>query len=191
MSDTCRDQVNNMVNQQKQSQVQTLIKSLQSSNNFALVKFERTLHTTLETLRRDLKVSGSKLKVIKNALFIKALNKLIGQNKSLSNLKQQTKELKDNSALLLLGKDWSKGLSAFHKFSDKEKSLSFKIGVLDNQVYQTQDLIKIALLPSKEELIAKVIGSMKTPISKLNFSLRFNMQKFVYIINQKSKRESS
>lgn len=180
-----------MVNQQKQSQVQALIKSLQSSNNFALVKFERTLHTTLETLRRDLKVSGSKLKVIKNALFIKALNKLIGQNKSLSNLKQQTKELKDNSALLLLGKDWSKGLSAFHKFSDKEKSLSFKIGVLDNQVYQTQDLIKIAQLPSKEELIAKVIGSMKTPISKLNFSLRFNMQKFVYIISQKSKRESS
>ncbi len=177
-----------MVNQQKRSQVQTLIESLQSSNNFALVRFEKTLHTALEALRKDLRASGSKLKVIKNTLFMKALNRLSGQNKSLSELKQQTKELKDNSALLLLGKDWSKGLGVFHKFSDKEKSLSFKIGVLDDQVYQTRDLIKIAQLPSKQELIAKVIGSMKTPVSKLNFTFRFNIQKFVYIISQQSQR---
>ena len=179
-----------MASQTKQSQVENLIDVIQKSNNFALIKFQKTLHTTLESLRNDLKTNNSQIRVIKNSLFQKAFNKLVSKNKKLANLKDSVKSLRDNTALLLLGDEWNKGLTAFYKFAKKEQTLSFKFGFLDEAVYQSADLTKMAELPPKEELLAKVIGSMKTPISHLHYTMKYNMQKFVYILSEQSKKTS-
>lgn len=177
-----------MVSNNKQLQVQTLIDAIEGKKNFALVKFDKTLHTTLENLRKELRDSNAKLKVVKNSLFIKALNKLAAKDKNFKTVREQASGLKDNTAFLMLGEDWSRGLSAFYKFIKGEQSLSFKIGFLDNAVYSTADLTKIAQLPGKDQLIAKIIGGMKTPLSNFNYALKFNMQKFVYILSEKSKQ---
>ncbi|QQG44025.1 MAG: 50S ribosomal protein L10 [Candidatus Roizmanbacteria bacterium] len=177
-----------MVNTSKKNQVQSFIDLIEKNKNFVIVSFEKTLHTTLESLRKDLRQSGAKIKIIKNSLFQKALNKEALKNKNLEDLQKKFKELQKNSAILMLGDQWNKGLSAFYNFAKKETFLSFKIGFLDDQVYMNDDLKKIAQLPSKEELLAKVIGGLKTPISNLNYALKFNMQKFVYILTAKSKQ---
>lgn len=177
-----------MVNENKQLQVQNLIDLIQGTSNFALVKFEKTLHSTLEALRKDLAKNGAKLRVVKNSLIVKAFNKLAANNKELHDLQKKASDLKENSALLILGEEWNKGLSAFYNFAKKEQSLSFKLGLLDKSVYLSEDLKKIAQLPPKDQLIAKIIGSMKTPVSKFNYSIKFNMQKFVYILSEKSKK---
>jgi large subunit ribosomal protein L10 len=177
-----------MVNDTKQKQVQSLIDAIEQTGNFALVKFEKTLHTTLEALRTDLRETDTKFKVIKNTLFEIALNKLAHKEKKFRELKTQAAALKENSALLLLGKEWNKGLTAFHKFAKKDQTLSFKVGIIDQELYVSNDLIRLAQLPSKEELVAKVIGNMKTPISKFNYALKFNLQKFAYILSEKSKQ---
>jgi len=44
----------------------------------------------------------------------------------------------------------------------------------------------MAELPSKEELLGKIIGSMKSPMSKFVYALKFNTNKLVYILKQKS-----
>lgn len=179
-----------MASQDKQLQVDALIKLIQQSSNFALVKFEKTLHTSLESLRKELRANGAKIQVIKNSLFIKALNKLSNENKDYIEFTKKASDTRDNSALLMLGEDWSKALGAFHKFTKKETTLSFKLGLIDKTVYLTDDLNKIAQLPSRDQLIAKVIGSMKAPISSLNYAIKFNMQKFVYILSEKSKQSN-
>ncbi|MBI4004638.1 50S ribosomal protein L10 [Candidatus Roizmanbacteria bacterium] len=155
-----------------------------------MIKFEKTLHTTLETLRSELRNHSTQLKIVKNSLLSKALNKLSQQDSSFQPLAEDKQSLRENSALLLLSDEWSKGLGAFQKFREKELTLFYKVGILDKQVYHSDDLTRIAKLPSKDELIAKVIGNMKTPISSFNFALKFNLQKFVYVLSEKSKQSN-
>lgn len=176
-----------MVSTQKQSAVESFVEKLQKNSNFALIKFDKTTHQSLETLRKALKKEQSTFLVIKNTLFEKAINKLALENKKIKELKKKFFPLKETTALLSLGADWSKGLNAFYQFVQKEKTLGFKFGILDNQGYDEIHLTQIAQLPGKDQLMAKIIGSMKNPTAKLVYALKYNTQKFVYILNQKSK----
>ena len=176
-----------MVSKQKKTAVESFVDKLQKNSNFVLIKFEKTTHQTLEALRKELRKQGSSFSIVKNTLFEKAINKLMLQNKSLKELKKKFFPLKDTSALLSLGSDWSKGLHSFYEFIQKEKTLDFKFGLLDHQNYDASALTQIAQLPGKDQLLAKIIWSMKTPASRLVYALKYNTQKFVFILNQKSK----
>lgn len=177
-----------MVSKQKQSAVESFVKKLQKNSNFALIKFDKTTHQALETLRKALKKEQSSFNVIKNTLFEKAINKLSLQNKSLKELKSKFFPLRETSALLSLDMDWSKGLNAFYQFIQKEKTLDFKFGILDNQGYDAATLLAIAKLPGKDQLMARIIGSMKIPMNKLVYALKYNTNRFVYVLGQKSKQ---
>ena len=176
-----------MVNQQKQSQVDNLSQTLTKSSNFIFVKFEKTNHQTLEKLRKELKKNQAKLTVIKNSLLEKSINKLSTTNKLFADFRKKFFPLKESTAVLMLEGDWGKGLNAFYQFMSHEKTLSFKFGTLDKALYSENEVARIAQLPGKDQLMAKIIGSMKSPISKLVYAMKFNTNKFVYILQAKSK----
>lgn len=176
-----------MVNQLKLSQVDNLSKILTKSSNFIFVKFEKTNHQTLEKLRKELKKNQARLTVIKNSLLEKSINKLSTTNKLFADFRKKFFPLKDSTAVLMLEGDWGKGLNAFYQFMLREKTLSFKFGTLDQALYSEADVARIAQLPSKDQLMAKIIGSMKSPMSKFVYSMKFNTNKFVYILQQKAK----
>ncbi len=179
-----------MSNLKKESQINALMQQLENKTNFALIKYEKTLHTTLESLRKDLIVSNSKLKIVKNTLFEKAVRRLTPKNKEFNDVAKMTFPLKENTALLLLGEDWSKGLSVFSKFLEKEKSIKFKFGLLENKAYPAKQIEQIAKLPGKDQLIAQLIGTMKAPMSHMTYAMKFNIQKLVYVLNAQSKKAS-
>lgn len=179
-----------MVNTQKQSQLDKITSFLKNSSGFALIKFEKTTHTSLESLRKQLKKNDSKLMVIKNTILQKAINILSSAKDQahLRDLQKQTRTLKENTGILGFGKDWSLGMNAFFTFSKADKTVGFKVGVLDKQTYGEESLLRIAQLPSRGELVGKMLGGMKSPTSHFVNALKFNMQKFVYILNAKAKQ---
>lgn len=179
-----------MVSQDKKSQVDLLTNLLKEKTNFLLVKIDKTTHQSLEGLRKQLRKDGSSLQVIKNTLFQKAIN-LSNDKPLFKDLKKKFFPLREPSAIVTFDKDWSNGLKAIFDFIQKEKTLSFKMGLLDNILYSTDEMERIAKLPGRNELMAKIIGSLKSPMSKLVYSLKFNTNKFVYILNQKSKEVKS
>jgi ribosomal protein L10 len=83
--------------------------------------------------------------------------------------------------------DWSRGLNAFFQFMKAEKSLSFKFGSLDQALYSESEVIRIAQLPGKNQIVGMIINSMKSPMSKTVYAMKYNTQKLVYILQQKSK----
>ena len=176
-----------MVSKQKKSQVDSLSNIFKNDKNFAIVKIDKTTHQNLESLRKELRKSKSSIKVIKNALFEKALNRSPSGKPLLKEMKKKFFPLKETSALVDFNKDWSTGLKSFYEFIQKEKTLSFKFSLLDKVLYNGDETIKIAKLPSKDELVAKLIGSLKSPMAKFIYSLKFNTNKFVYILQSKSK----
>lgn len=180
-----------MVNNNKKNQVDSIFQLVDKNPNILLVKIGKTTHQSLESLRRELRKSNSKIKVIKNTLFEKSVNKIALKNKLFKDLKKQFFPLKETTALVTLGENWSEGLKALYQFSKKDSSVSFKFGLLDESLYDTSKTIQIAQLPSKEELLGKIIGSMKSPMSKFVYALKYNTNKFVYILNAKSKEVKS
>jgi len=78
-------------------------------------------------------------------------------------------------------------MNAFFNFSKDEKSISFRLGCLDNSTYNADQMVSIAQLPSKTVLLSNVIGSMKSPVSHFIHAIKFNTQKLVYILNAKAK----
>lgn len=178
-----------MASLKKQQTVDKIIKFFESYPNLTLLKFERTKHSTLEELRRSLKKSQAKLKVVKNSIFAKALEKAAAKNPKIKDFSAKIKTLLSaNTAIMGLSNDWSMGLNAFSKFSDKEKSLSFKAGILDGKIYLAEQMLAISKLPSKGELIAKIIGSLNAPISKTVYSIKFNTNKLVYVLKAKASK---
>lgn len=176
-----------MKNLKKKSQVENLLNILKEKSNFALVKIEKTTHQNLEILRKNLKKNKSNLKVIKNTFFEKAINKLTQKNPLFKELKNKFFPLKETSALITFDENFIDGLKSFFEFSQKEKSLSFRFSLLDKNIYDHLQTEKIAQLPSKNQLIAKLISSFKSPVNKFVYSLKYNTNKLVYILKQKAK----
>lgn len=179
-----------MVNEKKLTFVQKIQDLLSNNQNFALIKIDKTNHKTLENLRKQLKKNQAVFKVIKNSLFQKSINKLAFDSTPYAHLKKSFFPLKDASALLLFDKEWDKGLGTFYQFSTKESSLSFKFGLLDGKVYKSEELLQIAQLPSKNQLIANLIGSFKSPSSRLIYSMKFNLTKLIFVLKEKSKKSN-
>lgn len=177
-----------MVNTNKKNQVDGLLKLVENNPNILLVKIGKTTHQSLESLRRELLKSNSKVKVIKNTLFEKAINKISAKNNLFKELKKQFLPLKETTGLVTLSEKWNDGLKAVYIFSKKDSSLSLRMSMLDQNLYDTSKTLQIAMLPSREELLGKIIGSMKSPMSKFVYALKYNTNKFVYILNAKSKK---
>jgi len=177
-----------MANQTKKTQVTSLVELLNSAPNFALIKYEKTKHKALEELRTGLREQESKIKIVKNTLLQKALQDRAKSKTELQDLITKIFPLKESTAVLTLGEDYAKGLKAFHTFAKKDATISFKIGILDNSVYLSEELQKIAVLPSKTELIAKLIGGLKSPSSKLVYTMKFNISKLTLVLKERQKK---
>ena len=180
-----------MINTVKKNQVDLILKTIEENPNILLAKIGKTTHQSLETLRKELRKSDSKIKVIKNTLFEKAVNKVALKNKIFVDFKKQFFPLKETTALVTLGERWYDGLKALYLFSKKDTTLNLKLAMLDKNLYNSEKVLQIAQLPSREELLGKIIGSMKSPMSKFVYALKFNTNKFVYILNAKSREVKS
>jgi len=186
-SPTRRGKGQNMVNTQKKEQVKKIADSINKNKNFVLVKYEAISTKTFDDLKNKLKKVNSSVTVVKNTLFEKTVNLLSKDNKKIDDLRSGFFPLKDPTAIVYLGENWSEPLKIFYEFAKDIKNLNFKLGILDKTIYDDKQLLKISRLPTKEQLIAKIIGSFKSPTQKLVYASKFNMNKFVYILKQKSK----
>ena len=56
-------------------------------------------------------------------------------------------------------------------FAKDHKKLELKAGIVEKQIYDANMIKAIAAIPSREVLIAKLLGSFKAPLSKLAYVL--------------------
>lgn len=70
----------------------------------------------------------------------------------------------------------AKVLSEFAKSNEK---FIVKVGAMPNQVMSTADVAQLATMPSRDELLAKLLGTMQAPIAKFVQTLNEVPSKFV------------
>lgn len=76
------------------------------------------------------------------------------------------------------------------KFSKDSGKLVLKAAVFEGQLVSPEMIKEMALLPSKEELLAKLVGGLKAPVVNFVFVLSGIYRKLVYVLSEiKNKKE--
>ncbi len=167
-----------MPNLKKVETVDRITNKLQENQNITLIGFDKTSHIALEHLRKSLRKTNATLTVVKTSLLQKAIERV----EALTELRAKALPIKESTAIVNMAGDWSASLRALYEFAKKETSVFFKIALLDTVVYEKAALERLAQLPSKVELLGTLIGSLKSPVNRLDYAVKFPMTYFVNVL---------
>jgi large subunit ribosomal protein L10 len=149
----------------KQRDLAALTESLQHSKSAMVVSFSGVTVTKDQEFRNSLREAGANYEVVKNTLARIAVKG--------TQFEDVTEHLKGVTAIAWTDNDpvvLSKAVSKFMK--DNADLYTFKTGVVDGKLVDLKLLTTIANLPSKDELIAKLL-----------FVLNSSAQRLVTVIN--------
>ena len=164
---------------QKEEQVQKMIESMDKSKSIILVNYQGLKNNEIENLKKNLRAEGIGFQITKNTLFKIALKK--------AGLSIED-SLLDQPVAVIWGADDevtpSKIAVAFKKEAEKLEI----IGGIVNKNFADENTIKqLAALPGREELYAKLVGTLNAPMYRLVNALQGNLRSLVYILDQYQK----
>ena len=136
--------------EQKQRDLDALAQQFKTATTGMLIGFKKLTVAKDQELRRQLRDAGARYSVVKNTLARKAAEG--------TPFAQAADHFKGVTALALAEGDpvqLSKAISKFVK--DNPDVFTFKAGVVEGRVVALKDVEAIATLPSKEELISKIM----------------------------------
>jgi large subunit ribosomal protein L10 len=117
-----------------------------------------------DALRANLRKEGVGFTVYKNTLIKRAI--------SGTDYEQFGDVLKGSTALAFSGEDITAGARVLAKAIKDYKKMAFKGGVVEGQVYDKAMVEEFATIPPRDELIARFMGSIQSPMTKLALTLK-------------------
>ena len=114
-------------------------------------------------LRKQLREAGVVYKVYKNTMLHLAFDG--------TDFAQLDKDLEGPTAIAFGIEDETAPARIINNFAKDCPALEMKAGVVEGIVYDKAGVEKLATIPSKEVLIAKLLGSIKAPLSNLAYLL--------------------
>lgn len=143
----------------KQPIVQEISDVIKDSQTVVVVDY-RGLSVAEDTLlRKQLREAGISYKVYKNTLVSRAV-----EGTEYESLKDV---LEGPNAFAVSKEDATAPARLLAEFAKKAPALEIKAGIVEGTFYDAAGMKEIAKIPSREVLISRLLGSMKSPISNL------------------------
>jgi large subunit ribosomal protein L10 len=168
--------------QAKAESVQALKDRLGSAKTAVLTEYRGLTVRQLSDLRKQLKANAAEYRVVKNRLA-----RLAVKNSSMEPL---APHLTGPTGLVLTAQDPVGVARALQVFARTNPALSIKVGFVEGNVLQPQDLKALADLPSKEALRAQLVGAIQGPMSQLVTLLTAPQRELVRVLEARSKGSS-
>ena len=149
---------------EKQQVVAELAEKLKSAASGVLVNYSGITVEDDTKLRAALRNAGVEYKVMKNTLTGRACE-MVGYG----DMKQY---LEGMTALAISASDPIAPAKILKEYADKVESFEIKAGFIDGGVIDANAVNDLASIHSKEVLIAKMLGSLQSPISGLAVALQ-------------------
>ena len=163
---------------QKKKIIEDLKEKLSKQKSVVFVDFSGLNSKEIFDLRNKLKKADGLLKVAKKTLLE------IAFKKSKIPIWEKIKEIPGQLALILGFKEGYEFSKIAYEFSQENKNLKILGGFFENDLKDAEEVITLAKLPSREELLANLVGSIAAPISNFNNILKANIKGLIYIIKQ-------
>ena len=142
----------------KKAQVAELVEALKGATTGVLVDYRGLTVEEDTKLRNNLRAAGVQYFVVKNTLL-----RLATKETGLEDLDS----ILHGPAALAISEDAVAPAKVLADYAKENEKLELKSGFMDGKVLSMDELKQLAKTPSKETLIAKIMGSLNSPISGL------------------------
>ena len=155
---------------EKDDVVAEVAELLSTSKMTVVAKFQGTTVKALQSLRKDAKGTGTRVKVVKNRLVIKALQ----QNDTLKGV--DVSQLEGMLLYAFNAEDEVAPAQSLHTFAKLNPTLEF-VGAItaEGRFIDANSVKDLAGLPSKNQLIAQVVATLLSPVHDVTNALSGNL----------------
>ena len=145
----------------KEAKVAEIKEKLEKAQSVILADYQGLTVEEDTQLRKNLRAEGIEYKVYKNTLVTIAAKEL--------GLDGIVEFLEGPVSIAFGYDDATAAARILNDFAKDHKKLELKAGVVEGVVYDKAKIEQLASIPSKEVLIAKLLGSIKSPLSNLAY----------------------
>ena len=153
----------------KQPVVQAIAEDVKDAVSVVLVDYRGLTVAEDTEMRKQLREAGVVYKVCKNTMMKRAFEG--------TDFAALDEHLEGPSAIAISKDDATAPARILCKFAKNAKALELKAGVVEGTLYDTDALNELAKIPSRDELISKLLGSLQSPITNLARDLNQNAEK--------------
>jgi large subunit ribosomal protein L10 len=145
--------------QAKQIIIDEIKEKLNGAQSAVVIDYMGTTVAEADTMRKELREANVDYTVYKNTLLKRAI-----EGTEFEPLKDI---LEGPTAIAISKEDATAPARILKGVIDRYKKMSFKAGVVEGNFYDQEAIKEIANIPSRDVLIAKFMGSIQSPVSKL------------------------
>ena len=143
----------------KQPIVDEIKSKVEGATTVVLVDY-RGLNVEQDTrLRKNLREAGCEYKVYKNTIMRRAFEG--------TDCAQLDSLLEGPSAIAISKDDATAPIRILNNMAKEAEALEFKAAIVEGNFYDAEGVKALASIPSREELISKLLGSLQSPITNL------------------------
>ncbi len=164
-----------MPTEKKNEAIEALKTRIAESQNVFFTDFRGLTVGELRTLRNALRKESAAYAVIKNTLFGIA----VGPERR-AELKSV---LEGPTAVAFVGSDPVGAAKALTQFATESKKLQIKAAIVDGKVIDRAHVEALSRVPPRTELLARLVGSLRSPISRLHGAMSGHHRKLVYVLS--------
>ncbi|KKT26249.1 MAG: 50S ribosomal protein L10 [Parcubacteria group bacterium GW2011_GWA2_43_9b] len=163
--------------QQKQTLVKELVERLAKTKAAVFADYTGLSVAKLTELRRKLSAQSGELKVAKKTLIDLSFKQggIAGVN---------TKNMSGQVMVAFGYNDEVAPAKILNDFTKKNEQLKILGGILENKFIDSAGVLSLAKLPSKQELLGQLVGTIAAPMSEMLNVLQGNLRGLVRILSQ-------
>jgi len=161
-----------LTKEQKEKQVEKILGSITKQKAMVFVSFSGLTAPEIEKLRHDLREAGAQLIVAKKTLAKIAFEKE----------KLEFPETDNELAIVFAYEDEIAPVKSAHTFSKENEKLNIIGGFMDGQFISGEKMKILAQLPSRNELMARLVNVLSGPISNFVNVQRENLKGLLYVL---------
>lgn len=164
--------------QKKQDLVKDLSEKIKNSKSVVFVDFTGLASDAMSSLRRKMRRENIFFKVIKKTLFKKALR--------VAGLKDAADNKIPGQLSVAMSSDEIAAAKTVDSFIKDTKTdyLSILGGVLEQKFLTKAEVVSLAKMPGKEELLGRLAGTVQAPVSGFVRVLQGNIRSLVFVLTQ-------
>jgi large subunit ribosomal protein L10 len=163
--------------EKKKKILEDLKEKIERQKIMIFIDFTGIKSKDLFSLRRKLKELGNEMKVAKKTLINLALKE---KNLDVIDVRKILGEI----AVIFGVKDEISSAKTVYEFSKENKNLKILGGILEKKFIGPERIEELAKLPTKEELLAKLVSELSAPISNFVYLLKSIPQSLVFVLSQ-------
>jgi large subunit ribosomal protein L10 len=159
----------------KEATIEELREKIAGAKNLFFTNYQGLTVDEISKLRNELRKDGSTYGVVKNTLFKRAASDELAA--------QLDAVLAGPTGIVFAGEDPVAPAKALKTFHDATKKVNVKAAYIDGKIVDAAQVHALAALPSKQELLARLVGSLKSPLYGLVYVLSGNQSGLVRVLN--------